>query len=473
MNRKIIFTSVAIIILVSLGAARMLRVNKPNYWKQAEEILKDIHEPEFGTRVFNISDYGAKNDSSLSTNAIHKAIAACVQSGGGTVLVPDGIFYTGAIHLESNVNLHLSDGAVLKFSTDPKDYLPLVKTRWEGIDCYNYSSLIYAADAVNVGVTGKGILDGQADESNWWTWKGRTEYGWKEGMPSQNIEGAREKLAMFEEKQVPLEERIMGEGCYLRPQFIVMYNCKNVILSDITIQRAPFWLIHPVFTENLIVRGVRADSQGPNNDGCDPESCNNVLIENCYFSTGDDCIAIKSGRNNDGRNSKKPSENIIIRNCNMENGHGGVVIGSEISGGCKNVFAENCTMNSPELERAIRIKTNSLRGGVIENLYFRNIDVGQVKEAVLKINCMYEIKNNETGDHIPLVRNIHFEGIKSKKSKYALFFIGVPGQNNISNIMIEDCSFLGVQKENSLQDVRKLSMQNVSINGEMVTATIH
>jgi polygalacturonase len=363
------------------------------------------------------------------------------------------------------VNLHISEKAVLKFSLNPADYLPVVKTRWEGIDCYNYSSLIYAADAINVCISGKGILDGQANETNWWTWKGKKEYGWKEGMPSQLIDEGRPMLASFEENQVPVEERIMGEGHYLRPQFIVTYNCKNVLIKDITIKNAPFWLIHPVFTENLIVRGVRAESQGPNNDGLDPESCRNVLIEDCYFSTGDDCIAIKSGRNNDGRNSGRPAENIIIRNCRMENGHGGVVIGSEISGGCRNVFAENCIMNSPELERAIRIKTNSLRGGILENLYFRNIEVGEVKEAVVLINCMYEIKDGEKGDHIPWIRNVFIEDVKSSKSKYAVFLLGVPGENNISDIYLDNCSFAGVKEENSITDVRNLSFNNVRING--------
>lgn len=434
-------------------------------------IVEGITEPVFNEKVFNIVDFGAKNDTSLSTKAIHKAIEACVKNGGGTVLVPEGVFYTGAIHLQSNVNLHISENAVLKFSLNPADYLPVVKTRWEGIDCYNYSSLIYAADAVNISVSGKGILDGQANETNWWQWKGRKEFGWKEGTPSQLVKEGRPRLAYFEENQIQLEDRIMGEGHYLRPQFIVIYNCKNVIVKDVTIKNAPFWLIHPVYSENIIIRGIRADSHGPNNDGCDPESCNNVLIENCYFSTGDDCIAIKSGRNNDGRISGKPAENIVVRNCKMENGHGGVVIGSEISGGCRNVFAENCEMNSPELERAIRIKTNSLRGGTIENIYFRNIKVGEVKEAVVLIDCMYEIKNGEKGNHIPSIRNVFIDDVHSKKSKYALFLLGVPGEKNINDIRLSNCTFDGVKEGNSIKDVVNLSLINVKINGVLASTS--
>ena len=209
------------------------------------------------------------------------------------------------------------------------DYLPLVYTRWEGIDCYNYCPLIYANGAENIAITGKGLLKGNASVDNWWKWKGKKEYGWKEGEPSQLDESARPLLDELNKNNVPADQRIMGEGHYLRPQFINLVNCKNILLSDFTMENSPFWIIHPLFCENVIVRGLIINSLGTNNDGCDPESCKNVLIENCYFNTGDDCIAIKSGRNNDGLKSGRPSENIIVRNCMMENGHGGVVMGTK------------------------------------------------------------------------------------------------------------------------------------------------
>jgi len=468
MRKKIWIPAVLLVLTAFTTTACLTRVKPGADFSGMEKVLEQIKAPVISGEKYPITDFGAVADGSLSTEAINKAISVCSEAGGGTVVVPSGTFLTGAIHLQNNVRLHLDDEAVLLFSLDPKDYLPLVKTRWEGIDCYNYSPLIYAEDCSNIAISGKGILDGQANETNWWIWKGRTEYGWTEGQPSQNLPEGRPKLGEYEINKTPLEERIMGEGSYLRPEFIVTYNCKNVLIEDITIRNAPFWLLHPVFTDNMIIRGVKADSNGPNNDGCDPESCSNVLIEDCYFNTGDDCIAIKSGRNNDGRDNGRPSENIVIRNCHMENGHGGVVIGSEISGGCRNVWVENCDMSSPELERAIRIKTNSLRGGVIEKLYFRDIRVGEVKEAVVKINCNYEMKNEEQGEHIPEIRDIYISGVESNKSRYAIYLTGVPGVTNIRNIHIENCSFNNVKSENIIEGVEDLSLTNILINNKKV-----
>ncbi len=468
MRRKYI-VPVLLLLLTGVTATAFFTREKPtDPFSGMEKLIGEITPPLISGKVYDITAFGARPDGSLVTGAIQTAVEKCSNEGGGTVLIPDGTFLTGAIHLKSNVNLHLSDQAVLLFSLDPKDYLPVVKTRWEGIDCYNYSPLIYAADAENISVTGKGILDGQANESNWWKWKGRKEYGWVEGEPSQNVPGGRPLLARYETEKTPVDQRIMGEGAYLRPEFIVTFNCKNVLIEDVTVKNAPFWLLHPLFSSNVIIRGIKAISHGPNNDGCDPESCSNVLIEDCYFNTGDDCIAIKSGRNNDGRESGGPSENIVIRNCHMENGHGGVVIGSEISGGCRNVYVENCEMSSPELERAIRIKTNSLRGGEIENLYFRNIRVGEVKEAVVRINCDYEMKGQEQGSHIPWIHDIYISGVESNKSDYAIFLTGVPGITNIRDIYLEDCNFRNVKKANIIEGVDHLSLKNVLVNGKEI-----
>src|ERR1043165_6238828 len=189
---------------------------------------------------------------------------------------------------------------------------------------------------------------------------------------------------------LPVAKRVFGEGDFLRPNFIQPYRCRNVLIEDVSIVRSPMWEIHPALCTNVTVRGVKISSHGPNNDGCDPESCRDVLIENCVFDTGDDCIAIKSGRNNDGRRVAVASENLIVRNCTMKDGHGGVVIGSEISGDCRNVFVENCKMDSPNLERALRFKSNAQRGGVLENIFMRNVEIGRVAEAVLTIDLIYE-----------------------------------------------------------------------------------
>jgi len=440
--------------------------NEDKAWEQAARLQKQIVEPAFNDQTYSILDFGAiPEKEGFSTKAINKAIEVCSQQGGGTVLVPDGIFATGAIVMRSNVRLHLSDRAVLSFSTNPADYLPVVLTRWEGIDCYNYSPLIYANKAENIAITGKGLLKGNATTENWWKWKGRKEYGWVENEPSQLLPHARPKLDEFNKKNVPVEERVMGEGFYLRPQFINFVNCKNILLSDFTIENSPFWIIHPLLSENVIIRGLHINSLGTNNDGCDPESCKNVLIENCYFNTGDDCIAIKSGRNNDGLKTV-PSENIYVRNCMMENGHGGVVIGSEISGGIRNVFVEGCEMDSPELDRAIRFKTNSNRGGITENIYVRNLKIGQVKEAILRIDCVYDIKNEGTDTLYPVIRNLYLDKVQCNNSAYALFIEGIEGKDCVYGIHLNNCDFKGVVNENSILYASDITLDDVLINGK-------
>lgn len=442
---------------------------KSSEWDKVDEILSAIEAPQFADNEFNILDFGAVADGiTNNTKAINEAINTCSEKGGGKVIIPQGTFYTAAIHLKSNVNLHLSEGSTLSFSVIPSDYLPLVYTRWEGIDCYNYSPLIYAHNQTNIAITGKGKLQGNATINDWWIWKGKEEYGWAEGLPSQLMDHARPALKEFNAQQLPVEERQMGEGYYLRPQFINIVECKNVLLEDFTIENSPFWIIHPLFCENLIVRGLHVNSLGPNNDGCDPESCKNVLIEDCYFNTGDDCIAIKSGRNNDGILAARPSENIIVRNCKMQNGHGGVVLGSEISSGVRNVFVENCEMDSPELDRAIRIKTNSNRGGIVENFYVRNITIGQVDEAVLRINCNYDIKKEGSGNQYPVVRNVNLENIECQSSKYGLLLQGIEGQQSIYNINVSKSRFHNVQKGNSLSFASDVNFEEVYINEELV-----
>jgi len=466
-NRRKVWIAIILGILTVFPACKGQALQDP--WETAAEIAEGITLTSFPDRVFSIMEYGASaDDDAMDWEAIKVAISKCAAAGGGRVLIPSGIYYTGPITLLSNVNLHLVEGAVLKFSINPEDYLPVVRTRWEGVDCYNYCPFIYANDQMNIAITGKGVLDGQANDSQWWWWKGRTEYGWKSGMPSQGDPQGRPKLFTFMENDTPLVERTIGKEGYLRPPFIQFVQCNTVLVEDITIKNSPFWLIHPLLSENIIIRGFKAMSHGPNNDGCNPESCKNVLIEKCYFNTGDDCIAIKSGRNEDGRRWDIPSENIIVRNCEMNDGHGGVVIGSEISGGCRNVFVENCLMDSPQLERAIRIKTNSLRGGIVENLFIRDIEVGVVEEAVIKINCLYEIKDGEHGDHPPIIRNIHLDNIISQKSEFAFFLQGISQETAISNIVIENSSFDGVKQGNFIQYSDKPVLKDVYINQKLV-----
>ena len=237
-----------------------------------------------------------------------------------------------------------------------------------------------------------------------------------------------------------------------------------------TFLNSPFWVLHPLMCEDLTVRGVTINNDGPNGDGCDPESCRNVLIEGCTFNTGDDCIAIKSGRNEDGRKWNRPSENIVVRDCYMANGHGGVVIGSEISGGFRNLYVENCKMDSPQLDRVVRIKTSTARGGVIENVYVRNVEVGECREAVLRINLRYEPGEKARRGFIPTVRNVNLENVHCLKSQYGIRLDGLEEQKNIYDISVKNCVFEGVQDGNLVSGkVGKVELDGTTINGQKAT----
>ncbi len=424
-------------------------------------ILARIKPPAFPDRVYPITNYGASADGkSDASAAIRAAIDACAAGGGGTVLIPAGTWLTGPIHLKSNTNLHLEEGATLQFIPDPRLYQPNVFTRWEGVELMNFSPLIYAYEQQNIAITGKGILDGAADYDNWWGWVLLD----RKTKPKEPLARA-SRNRLMREAQMPIEQqdprqRIYGLHEYIRPPFIQPYRCQNILIEGVTILRSPFWEINPVLCRNVTIRGVTIVSHGANNDGCDPESCTDVLIENTSFDTGDDCIAIKSGRNNDGRRVNVPSENIIIRNCTFKDGHGGVTIGSEISGGCRNVFIENCEMDSPRLDRALRFKTNAVRGGVIENIHARNIRVGRVADAVIHADFNYE--EGARGDHIPVLRNVVIENLTSKSSARAITLRGLE-KAPISDITVRNCQFGGVKKDNLIEHVQNLRQENVKI----------
>ncbi len=430
-------------------------------WDAVPAILGRIRPPVFPKRDFDLVKYGAVGDGAADcTAAFHRAIHECSRMGGGRVVVPRGNFLTGAIHLENGVNLHISEGATLRFNPDPGLYLPAVYTRWEGVECMSYSSLIYAFERKNIAVTGSGTLDGQADKEHWWWWNGSPLYGGGREKPNQMA--GRSRLFKMAENDVPVRRRVFGEGSFLRPNFLQFYRCRNVLVDGITVRNSPMWQIHPVLCANVTVRGVTVVSHGPNNDGCNPESSRDVLIDNCLFDTGDDCIAIKSGRNRDGRRLGVPSENIIVRNCRMKDGHGGVTIGSEASGGVRNVFAENCLMDSPNLDRVLRLKTNSHRGGFIENVFMRNVTVGQVADAILSINLFYE--EGASGPFPPAVRRIEMTNVTSRKSRYALYLRGYK-ESPLRDIRLAQCSFDNVAEPDVLENVEQLVLDDVTVNG--------
>ncbi len=463
--RDIAIGASGLVVAPSIATASITDAPYPG-WKLVPSILRRIVPPTFPARDFKVTSYGAIGDGHTDcTAAFRNAIAACTRAGGGRVVVPAGRFVTGPIHLASNVNLHVESGATIAFSQDPPKYLPVVLTRFEGVEVMSYSPLIYAIDCENIAITGRGTLDGQADNEHWWPWKGTAAFGWKTGAPRQNE--ARALLFAMAEQGVPAAKRMFGDGSYLRPSFIQPYRCRNVLIEGVTILNSPMWEIHPVLSRNVTVRRVSITSLGPNNDGCDPESCSDVLIDGCFFNTGDDCIAIKSGRNADGRRIATPSENIIIRGCEMRDGHGGVTIGSEISGGVRNVFAERCRMDSPHLDRALRLKNNAARGGVLEHIYMHDVTVGEVADAVLAIDFYYE--EGADGAFTPVVRDVEMRHVTSRKSQYALYLRGLE-RSTLADVRVIDCSFENVAKSNVVERVSGLQLVDTRINGRPVTA---
>ncbi len=440
-----------------------------NEYKRIEQ---SIQLPKIAERQFLITSFGAKTTATAAQNqkAINKVISLVSKKGGGKVIIPKGTWNTGAIELKSHVNLVLEEGATLHFAFEPKLY-PLVRTSWEGLACWNYSPCIYAYKATDIAITGKGTIDGGGNNDTFWQWNGSPRFGYKEGVTKESQKlGSRSKLLKMAEDGVPFDERKFGMGYGLRPQLVNMVRCERILIKDVKMINSPFWVIHPLLSKNITVDGVYVWNEGPNGDGCDPEACENVLIQNCVFHTGDDCIAIKSGRNNDGRLWNQPSKNIIIRNCKMEDGHGGVVIGSEISGGCENVYAENCVMDSPHLERILRIKTNNCRGGQVQNINMRNVIVGQCKEAVVKINLDYERKEICYRGFEPIVNNVNVENVTCQKSDYGVLIIGRDSLENVYDINIKNCKFDGVVKEpvKITGKTRNVKFDNLVINGSLV-----
>ncbi len=429
-------------------------------WAEVPKILQRIKTPAFPKRDFDITKYGAAGDGVKdSTEAISRAISECNRAGGGRVIVPSGVYSTAAIHLKSNVDLHVSAGATLRFLRDSSRYLPLVRTRWEGTECMNYSAFLYADGQENIAITGEGTLDGNADNDHWWIWTRRG------GVNAQSLGEARRRLLDMGARDVPVSQRLFGEGSFLRPNFIQPYRSRNVLIEGVTIHNSPMWEINPVYCTNVTIRNIKVSSHGPNNDGCDPDSCRDVLIENCSFDTGDDCIAIKSGRNRDGRRVGVPSENVIIRNCEMKDGHGGITIGSEMSGGVRNVYAENCRLSSPNLNEALRFKTNAMRGGTIENVYFRNIEIGEIKDAVLQIDFNYQEGAN--GPERPMVRNIDIRDVTCKKAKYVLNLQGF-ANSPIRDVHLERCTFDNVSEMDVVKEVQGLTWKDVKVNGKIM-----
>jgi polygalacturonase len=425
--------------------------------------------PRFPRAWFPITDHGAVGDGTTDcTAAIRAAVRACHAAGGGHVLVPPGDWATGAIHLLSGVDLHVAEGATLRFSTDPAAYLPAVLTRWQGIEVYNYSPLIYAHQQHDIAVTGGGVLDAQSDTEHWWPWKGSGQYGWEQGMPNEFADWA--TVERWGAEGVPVAERVLGAGHYLRPSFLQPHSCRNVLVEGVTLRNSPFWNIHPVLSQNVTVRDVHVECQGPNSDGCNPDSCSDVTIRRVTFATHDDCIAIKSGRDRDGWRVGVPSRNILIEDCVYLTGGSAVAIGSEMSGGVSDVTARRLHLpRHPELEEdsvawVLNVKSTPTRGGYVRDV--RVTDVHAPAWTYVPFEVTFQYSGGTGGEHFADVSGLTAERwTLGGPCEYPVRVRARP-EAPVRDILLADLMFADAAQDILLQSVTDVTMRDVVVNGE-------
>lgn len=415
-----------------------------------DAILKDISGAKIPTATRNITTFGAKGDGVKNClPAFKKAMALSKKNGGLRIVVPAGTYYIkGPIHFESNTSIDLQEGATLKFAPEPKYYLPMVKTSWEGTFLQNYSPFIYGYNLHDVSIIGKGTIDGNA-QTTFATWR-------KEQLKDRDLS------RKMNHENVPVAERNFGKGSLLRPQLIQFFGCKNVTVADVFITNSPFWCVHLLKSDNIICRGLRYDAKLVNNDGIDPEMSRNILIEDINFNNGDDNVAIKSGRDNDGWNLGSPSENIIIRNCRFKGLHA-VVIGSEMSAGVRNVFVENCTY-AGYCKRGIFVKTNPNRGGFVENLYVRNCEFDEV-EDLFYITSMYAGEGMDD-DHFSTIKNIYVDSIRCRKARQAGIVLQGTMAKPLSNISFRGVDIGEVKNAISMDNTEDVRFSDCHLGGK-------
>jgi len=417
MNRLVSVLSSAICLAVSLLVAGVQAEEKPRLASSARS-------------VFDVRDYGAIGDGTTkNTEAVHAAIAACTAAGGGTVHIPAGRYVTGAIFLQSNVTLYVDAGATILGSEDISDY-PVIDGRWEGIEQRHYASLVNGDGLENIAITGRGTLDARG--RIWWETRGKLEHA--------------------------------------RGRLIGLYRCTNVLIEGVTLRNSPAWTVNPVYCENVTIHDLTIinPENSPNTDGINPDSCRNVRISNCHIDVGDDCIAIKCGKDEDGRRVNKPCENITITNCTMLSGHGGVVIGSEMSGGVKNVVISNCVFDGTD--RGIRLKTQRGRGGVVQDVRISNIVMRNVGCA-LTLNMFYgKVPPEPVSERTPAFCDISISNITVRGGREAGYFAGLP-ERPLARIRISD-AVLYTKKGLQCTDARDIAFHNVRIETERGPALI-
>lgn len=485
------------ITLIFITASLLFFLNSANIFSQ-DEILKNlpfegfkIQAPVFPDCEFSILDFGAKGDGLFNnTEAFKSAINACSEKGGGKIIVPAGIWFTGPIELKNNVNLHLLSGALIQFSGNFEDY-PVIKSDWEGYEQYRCTSPINAYRAENIAITGKGVIDGAGQfwrpvkkykmTENQWTElvssggvvdsKGITWWPSKQAMTADSfLKEAREK------EGGATEEDYRKVRDFLRPVLVSIRECKNVLLDGPTFQNSPAWNLHPLLSENIIVRNV--DVRNPwysqNGDGIDVESCKNVLLYSCKFDVGDDAICIKSGRDEYGRERGIPTEKVVISDCIVYHGHGGFTVGSEMSGGVKEIKVNNCNFIGTDV--GLRFKSTRGRGGVVEDIFISNIFMKDIPATALSFNLFYQgmaptESNREPGqeeekipdvtEETPAFRNIFMDNIICDGADDAVLYQGLP-EMPLENIKVENSVFKS-NKGITIFDSDGISFRNVTL----------
>jgi len=423
-------------------------------WAQVADILSRVKPPSFPDRDFNIKDYGAVGDGETDCKkAMDKAVLECCYAEGGRVVVPAGTYLiNGPIHLQSDTNLHLEEGAKIVFGTNFADYLPPAFTRFAGTRIYNYSPMIYAYRKKNVAITGKGELDAQAHDT-WCTWAGKSGNSGKE-------------IRRMNREDVSVVDRMFGDGHELRPSMVQFFGCENVLVEGVKIVDAPAWCLHPVFSKNVTIRNISFNSKNANNDGIDVDSCEDVHIHNVVFDNADDCIALKSGRGPEGRKLARPTKNVYIHDCTF-NSYTAIAIGSEMSGGIFNIFAENCEAKS-RLKRAFYIKGNRSRGGEVAHIRYRNMKFLDSAEEMLAIRTDYgTMAADELQDFPPYFHDVRWENISAAgPCKTAL---RIAGQEDmlIEDIVLKDITVEKADKIKEITYARNIVTQNVVLAGEV------
>ena len=410
-----------------------------------QSILANISEPEFPNHTITIRPADIKKEK--VNEFINQKIIACSKAGGGKVVLSRGEYFcNGPVVMQNNVNLNLEEGTRLLFSQNPEDYLPVVFVRWEGTEAYNYSPFIYARDAKNIALTGKGVIDGNGmAEKSFRDWRGKQK-------KDQN------KLREMGREGVPVKDRVFGEGHFLRPQLIHFLNCKNILLEDITVTNGSFWLIQPTYCDNITIRGITVESNFINNDGVDVDSDSNVLIEDCLFNTGDDFVAIKSGRDEDAWRVNKPSKNIVIRNCRSDECLHGISFGSEISGGAENVYAENLKFNKIR-SYGLQFKSNKDRGGYIRNIVIKGIQIESTNTCISFTNQYHSYSG---GNSPTAFENIYIKNLDCKEAKSkAISIIGLP-EMPISNVEFENVTIQKAGENSVITNVKNMNWSEVN-----------